>query len=301
MGDIRLFFDRRFPNIAFILVGLISFSMLLAICAQPVPFLVGAETNSYHFRIIRWAMEVLALIVTFLVFHRICYEQYRFRNLIQSLETLVPQLEVGLSNRQLLVVIAKASEAVSDLALVPCAMIFLLYASHLSALGGVPMAGEMSCLLGVALGTLTYSYCRLRSTALEARSTVRSEYKKETVDATRLTARIRSYATDAGPMQDDERSLIHDLEHLLKASSTFPSEVITNLSQNLKRAGFRERICAYLTAVIARNEEFANQLGTIQGGLLAPLIANPIFTALMIPVGGAGGLSLIEWLVTMAR
>ena len=69
----------------------------------------------------------------------------------------------------------------------------------------------------------------------------------------------------------------------------------------LSRPDFRERLCDYLEQTIKRNTEIMDQLGEIRSGMLAPIAINPIVSALMIPVGGAGGLSLIQWLITQAR
>lgn len=69
----------------------------------------------------------------------------------------------------------------------------------------------------------------------------------------------------------------------------------------LSRPGFRERLCDYLEQTIKRNIEVIDQLGEIRSGMLAPIAINPIVSALMIPVGGAGGLTLIQWLITQAR
>jgi hypothetical protein len=76
------FVNRRFPNAEFILVGAFAFSMLTALCLQPVPFFVGPETHSYAVRVLRWIIEGAALLITFFLFHRVCYEQYRFRKLV---------------------------------------------------------------------------------------------------------------------------------------------------------------------------------------------------------------------------
>lgn len=222
--------------------------------------------SAYAVRVLRWMVEGAALLITFLLFHRICYEQYRFRKLVGDLEALVIE-NTGLSNRQLVVLIAEASEPVASLSFLPCALTFLIFLSHLRPFGGVPFTMEMSLVMFVGLGTLTYAYAKLRAAALGCRAAVRAEYKKQQVDAARLEARLKSYLTDAGPLHPD----------------------------------FRERWCGYLEQTIKPNTEIMDQLGEIRSGMLAPIAINPIVSALMIPVGGAGGLSLIQWLITQAR
>jgi hypothetical protein len=85
----------------------------------------------------------------------------------------VPNPDLGISNRQLALVLSKASEPVVNLTLVPCVMVFLIYASYLHALGGVPMADELSLLLGFSILAMLSAYARLRSAALKARAASR--------------------------------------------------------------------------------------------------------------------------------
>ena len=296
------FVNRRFPNLEFILVGIVAFSMLIALCLQPVPFLVGPETHAYAMRVLRWIVEGVALLVTFALFHRVCYEQYRFRMLVEDLEALIAK-DTGLSNRQLVVLIAEASEPVANLSLLPCALTFLIFLSHLRPLGGVPFAMEMSLVMFVGLGTLTYAYAKLRAAALRCREAVRAEYKKQQVDAARLETRLKSYLTDAGPLQDNERSLIVELKEFFERNTTILPEKGLGMpdKKTLSHSSFRERLCDYLEQTIRRNTEIIEQLGEIRSGMLAPIAINPIVSALMIPVGGAGGLTLIQLLITQAR
>jgi hypothetical protein len=104
-------------------------------------------------------------------------------------------------------------------------------------------------------------------------------------------------------VQDNESSLVVELEEFLKRNTTtLPEHDLTLVDERaLRRAGFRERLCNYLEQTIKRNAEIIDQLGEIRSGMLAPIAINPIVSALMIPVGGAGGLTLIQWLITQAR
>jgi hypothetical protein len=295
------FWYRLFPNYKFILVGLASVLMLAAICLQPVPFLVGPTTLSHHWRIAFWLVSVVALVVTFGLFHRTCYEQHRFRILVQALGKLFPNQELGISNRQLVLLLAKASESVANLTMVPCAMVFLIYASHLHPLAGVPMAEELLVLLGLSLLTMLYAYTRLRSATLAARAAVVDAYEQEKADAVRLMARLKSYADGEQPWQDDESSLIEGLKRLLRGAGTTPSNTLEKMGERIKERAFRYRLCGYLESLIRRDQTFVEQLGGMRTGVLAPLLTNPVTAALMIPIGGAGGLSVIEWVVSNAR
>jgi hypothetical protein len=295
------FLDRRLPNFGFILVGFVTISMLAAICLQPVPYLVGTAPLSWGGRVLFWLVSITALLVTFALFHRTCYEQHRFRLLIEGLRALVPNPDLGISNRQLVVVLSKASEPVANLTIVPCALVFLIYTSHLNPLGDVPMAGELAVLLGFSLVTMLYSYTRLRAAAIAARAAVLDSYRQEQTDAARLVARLESYARGTEPLQDDEDSLVHNLEELIVATSTTPSGAYQGIAKRIKEKTFRQGLCEYLESVIRRDRMFIQQLGEIREGVLAPVLMNPIAGALMIPIGGAGGLSVIEWIVSNAR
>ena len=295
------FWHRLFPDYRFILVGFVSALMLAAICLQPVPFLVGPTTLSYHWRLVFWLVSVVALLVTFSLFHRTCYEQHRFRMLVEALEKLVPNQELGISNRQLVTVLAKASEPVANLTMVPSAMVFLIYASHLHPLGGVPMAEELLVLLGLSLLVMLYAYTRLRSATLAARAAVLDAYEKEKTDAVRLIARLQSYADAEQPCQDDESTLVEALKRLLRGAGTTPSNALREMEVRIKEPMFRFRLCGYLQSLIQRDQIFVKQLGEMRTGVLAPLLTNPVTAALMIPLGGAGGLSVIEWIVSNAR
>jgi hypothetical protein len=295
------FWYRLFPSYKFILVGLVSVVMLAAICLQPVPFLVGPTTFSYHWRVVFWLVSVIALLVTFSLFHRTCYEQHRFRILVEALEELVPNQELGISNRQLVAMLAKASEPVANLTMVPSAMVFLIYASHLHPLGGVPMAEELLLLLGLSLLAMLYAYTRLRGAALAARAAVLDAYEREKTDAVRLIARLQSYADAKQPWQDDESTLIEALKRLLRGAGTTPSDALREMAVRIKEPIFRFRLCGYLQSLIQRDQTFVKQLGEMRTGVLAPLLTNPVTAALMIPLGGAGGLSVIEWIVSNAR
>jgi hypothetical protein len=97
--------------------------MLVLVCMPPVPFMVGPETRTYWIRILRWVVESAALVVTFFVFYRVCFEQQRFRRLIQALARLIP-LSTGLSNRQVLILIARSGELIGNLSIITLVSVF---------------------------------------------------------------------------------------------------------------------------------------------------------------------------------
>ena len=75
------------PTSAFKVIGFFSFLLLASVIAQPVPFLVGPQAMSFKMRYFEWIVASIALVCTFLVFHRVCYEQWRFRCLIEDLQS----------------------------------------------------------------------------------------------------------------------------------------------------------------------------------------------------------------------
>jgi hypothetical protein len=291
--------DRRLPTWHFAVGGVILLLLVIAICSAPTAYLLGPETLSTFWRTVRWLVETLALLVICAVFHRVCYEHYRFRELTRELVPLINE-RVALSNRQLVVLLAQASTQIANLALTPAALLFLIYLSHFPFLGGAPLTFEMLCLLLTPLGILAYSYARVRGAALGAAEEVKSAYNREASDADRFIVRLQSYVKGDRPLQDDEVSLEGDLQKLIENSST--SDAPDKLRPgDLRSAAIRNQCIAYLNALRNRNRAFVESLAGVRDGLFAPLIANPIIAALVIPLGGASGLNLIQWLVSFVR
>jgi hypothetical protein len=148
---------------------------------------------------------------------------------------------------------------------------------------------------------MLYSYTHLRRAAIAARSAVLEAYRKEITDAARLKTRQESYADGTQPLQDDEDSLVHELELLIAASSTTPTDACQRIAKSIKEKAFRHGLGEYLESLIQRDKTFVKQIGEIRGGVLGPLLTNLITAALMIPIGGASGLSVVEWIVSNAR
>jgi uncharacterized membrane protein len=298
---VRAVYHNLFPSLTFRIVGSISLLMLVVICMQPTSFLVGPETRSYQMRVFKWMLEGSALGITFCVFHRICFEQWRFRCLVEQLRSLITE-RTGLSNRQLVLLIADASVPVAHLSLTPCALVFLLFISHMVPLGGVRMTLEMFVLLFGSLCVLAFSFASLRSTALGARAQVRSDYDSDRITALRLITRLKSFATGKKPIQDDIDSLREELKGFVSRNSTsLQAKSVERVYARLGNAKIRQRVCDYLESCSRRNAGIIEQLGNLTGGVLAPLPVNPIISALLIPVGGAGGISLIAWIISQVR
>jgi hypothetical protein len=118
--------------------------------------------------------------------------------------------------------------------------------------------------------------------AQKASGEVKAAYDQETTDARRLTTRLQSYAKGNLPLQDDEASLERDLQKLIETSSTSdaPSKIRPG---DLRSPEIRRQCVEYLDALRERNRAFVKSLSGIREGLFAPLVANPMVVALLIP------------------
>jgi hypothetical protein len=291
---------KFFPSLPFRVLGFLGLLLLVVIIAQPIPFLIGPQAMSFEMRCVEWMVAACALVCTFFVFHRVCYEQWRFRLLIDELRSLIEE-PTGLSNRQLALLIADASIPIVNLSFAPCALVFLLFVSHLVPLGGAPLTLEVFVLFCGSLAGLALAFLRLRTSAINVREQVRSTYENDRITALRLHSRLKSFATDSGPMQDDCESLKVELKTFVVGNSTSQVDLDQNIYSLLDRPAIRRRLCDYLESCGRRNAEIVQQLGKVDSGLLAPLAINPILGALLIPIGGAGGITLLALLISYLR
>jgi hypothetical protein len=284
---IGTFLYDLFPSLTFRVIGTLSFLLLIVVIGQPVPFLVGPQAMSFEMRYFEWLIASLALIVTSFVFHRVCYEQWRFRRLIEELRGLIKEA-TGLSNRQVVLLIADASVAIANLSFTPCALVFLLFIAHLGPLGGAPLTLEVFIFLFGSIAGLALSFFRLRAAAMRAREEVRSTYDNDRITSLRLHSRLKSFATDDNPIQDNYESLKLELKTFVARNSTSQVDSDQNIYEQLNQRSVRKRLCQYLESCEKRNAEIVQQLGRIDSGLFAPLAINPILGAFLIPIGGAG-------------
>jgi hypothetical protein len=71
--------------------------------------------------------------------------------------------------------------------------------------------------------------------------------------------------------------------------------------QNLKTSESRQNIIRYLEALIERNSHVIDFISKLQSGALTSLILSPLAAALLIPIGGAGGLTILDYLAKLFR
>jgi len=291
-----------FPSWTFFFTSVLTMLLIGAICAQPDVYFVGSETRTPILRAFRSLVETLAILFSFGVFYRVCFEQLRFRRLIKSLSELTSIAQTGLSNRRIVVILSEASEPITRLSFTPCALALLLFLSHLRPLGGVPIMVEIWTLLVFGLAVLAYFFFSLRSAALSELESIRRSYEDDVVTSTRLITRLNSFATDVGPLQDTEASLVGEIKALIEKNSDVPlPSWFQRAMAQINRKTFRNRICTYLQSCRERNKEIISQLEAANQGVFTPLFSSPALTALLLPIGGAGGISLLSWLLTLSK
>jgi hypothetical protein len=183
--------------------------------------------------------------------------------------------------------------------IVPGAMTFIAFVSHMRVLGGVPLTQEVLSVLVGGLVVLVYSYILLWGAASNARELAIAAYKKDILNARRCHSRLASFI-GAGelPVQDDKEILKSDFKDLVDRSSAIVSGYDVQ-SVDVENPMARKDLSEYLVSLIERHEETIEQLGDLRSGVLTPLQLSPIVGALLVPVAGTGGLSVVQWLLSM--
>jgi hypothetical protein len=105
------------------------------------------------------------------------------------------------------------------------------------------------------------------------------------------------------PLQDDLESTASLINEFATQSSnvSFAPARGKVTPEDLGKATKRQAVRDYLGAVIARNETILAGIADLRSGAFSPLALSSILGALLIPVGGAGGLSLLEYIVNQVR
>jgi hypothetical protein len=57
----------------------------------------------------------------------------------------------------------------------------------------------------------------------------------------------------------------------------------------------------YLEALIERNRHVVDFISNLESGALTSLILSPLIAALLIPIGGAGGLTVLDYVAKLFR
>ena len=264
--------------------------------------IVGAELRDLELRWYRVLIAILGMGVIVAVVAWTCLEQWRCKTLVEELMNGVGERS-ALQDRQIVSVIADRSDVVSHLSWNPCILIFLFYVAHLRVFVGPPF-DLLHWLLFVGLLTpVAVVFFLLSGTASATRRKVVSQYEHEILTAKRLNARLASVLDNVGPLQDDLQSTASLVNEFATQSSnvSFASARGRITPEDLGNTTKRQAVRDYLGAVIARNETILAGIADLRSGAFSPLAVSSLLGALLIPVGGAGGLSLLEYIVNQVR
>jgi len=121
--------------------------------------------------------------------------------------------------------------------------------------------------------------------------------------AKRLVARVSSVVKGEKPLQDDLVSTATLLNELASHNSNLGApETRTRIEPgDLESEEIRKPILIYLDALIRRNEQILSGVEDLRSGALSPFALTSMLGALLVPVGGVGGLTLLEAFVNQVR
>jgi hypothetical protein len=143
----------------------------------------------------------------------------------------------------------------------------------------------------------------LSATTIAARQKVVSQYQKEIYTAKRLNARLASIVKNGMPIQDDLDSTALLIAKFAAGSSySFQSSARAEITPtDLRDPVIRQPLREYLTSVIARDEAILSDVAELRSDALSPFAISSILGALLVPIGGAGGLTLLQYIVTQVK
>jgi hypothetical protein len=146
--------------------------------------------------------------------------------------------------------------------------------------------------------------------ANDARNRCLTEYKIDSLKAERARATLASVFGDEHlPLQDSLARVIEDVNQLGQKNSLGSTKLtLPGRSQNfvlsevdLRTSVSRESIMRYLEALIERNRHVVDFISNLESGALTSLILSPLIAALLIPIGGAGGLTVLDYVAKLFR
>jgi len=116
-------------------------------------------------------------------------------------------------------------------------------------------------------------------------------------------ARVSSVVKGEKPLQDDLVSTATLLNELASHNSNLGApETRTRIEPgDLESEEIRKPILIYLDALIRRNEQILSGVEDLRSGALSPFALTSMLGALLVPVGGVGGLTLLEAFVNQVR
>jgi hypothetical protein len=262
--------------------------------------LVGPELRNPIWRWYRVVVALLGLGLIVAVVVWICSEQLKCRDLIRNLLASIGH-RTALTDRQILIVVASKSDVIARLSWLPCILLFLLYVAHMRVFVGPPFTLGHLVLLAGSLVAVLLAFDALRAEAAKAKDAVVRQYEQEILTATRLEARLASVVSEDAVVPENLNTTAALLNKFAAQNSTSNLTKPSLTAADLLKSETRKSMAAYLQATIKRNKETLALVGELKSGALAPLALSPILGALILPIAGGGGLTLLELLVRTVR
>jgi hypothetical protein len=264
--------------------------------------IVGTELRQIFWRWFRVVISLLGIGVMSCVVVLTCAEQWRCKYLVDKLVGAVGERS-ALRDREIIRVVANKSDDVANVAWKPCILLFLFYIGHLRSLAAPPFDLSHWLLFLAFLTAVSVSFFMFSSAVVNARRKVVTQYEDETLTAKRLVARVSSVVKGNKPLQDDLLSTATLVNELASHNSNLGEpEMRTRIEPgDLEREEIRKPVLIYLDALIRRNEQILSGVEDLRSGALSPFALTSMLGALLVPVGGVGGLTLLEAFVNQVR
>jgi hypothetical protein len=286
--------------------------VFFVICRHLAPYswgLVGFELRNPIEQFCRALLGFTEVWLTLWITLVVCREQLVCETLIRRFAKFINKAS-GLTSRRTILVIALRSDPVSRLSVYPCSLLFLLFVAHMKTMEGAPTTVAHAIGAFCLLLVLFMLSNRVRAAANDAKNRCLTEYKIDNLRAERSRATLASVVGNKNlPLQD---SLARAVEHvnqlgqknsLGSAKLKLPGKPANYVLRDvdLKTSAMRESIIRYLEALIERNCHVIDFISKLESGALTSLILSPLVAALLIPIGGAGGLTVLDYAAKLFR
>ena len=307
---------RRLPGTKMTILelcGVTAATILFFIaCRRLAPYswgLAGFELRNSFEQLLRAVLGFTEVWLTLWITLIVCREQLVCETLIRKFSKFINKAS-GLTSRRTILVIALRSDPVSKLSMYPCSLLFLLFVAHMRSLQGAPTTIAHAIGAFCVLLLLFVMSNQVRTAANDAKSRCLTEYKIDSLKAERARATLASvFGNKNLPLQDSLARVVEDVNQLSQKNSLGSTELkLPGKSPNfilsepdLKKSESRQNIIRYLEALIERNSHVVDFISNLQSGALTSLILSPLAAALLIPIGGAGGLTILDYLARLFR
>jgi hypothetical protein len=307
---------RRLPGAKMRILELLAVTVATIVffiaCRRLAPYswgLVGFELRNPFEQLFRALLGFTEVWLTLWITLVVCREQLVCETLIGRFAKYINKAS-GLSSRRTILVIAFRSDPVSKLSVYPCSLLFLLFVAHMKTLQGAPTTLAHAIGAFCLLLLLFLMSNQVRMAANDARNRCITEYKIDNLKAESARATLASvFGKNSLPLQDSLARAVDDVKQLGEknslgsASLKLPGKPENFVLQvnDLKTLTVRESIIRYLEALIERNRNVINFISELESGALTSLILSPLVAALLIPIGGAGGLTVLDYVAKLFR